>query len=284
VRLTVSDGGANDADGQVNGTVLDPGGVAALQSVVVTTNGSGNAGGGGAIDALMLCFGLGVLSLRFRRRWSEARAAAAVVLCVALLVAASAPAFAQGSATGWYAGVRFGRAYGSVSEGDLNSRLSAAGYDVLARYDDRVRTAWSVRAGYWFLPYAGVQAAYTDLGDVGATISGTVPDVEAFLSEVAKLHPRSATGGEFALVARYPLMAKLALTGKAGLLLWNSSYRIAASDGGDARVTDSGTGAVVGAAFEYSPGEHWGFALDWTRYRVQSETIPLLGVCADYRW
>jgi 6-phosphogluconolactonase (cycloisomerase 2 family) len=72
VRLTISDGGANDADGQANGSVVDPGGVAALRTVVVTPAGSGKRrGGGGAMDPVTLLFGFGMLVGIFRMRRSR---------------------------------------------------------------------------------------------------------------------------------------------------------------------------------------------------------------------
>ncbi len=58
VRLTIEDGGANDADGQANGVIRDPGGVTqgtAQQAAPVNTGGAnGNNGGGGALSWLQL--------------------------------------------------------------------------------------------------------------------------------------------------------------------------------------------------------------------------------------
>ena len=67
VRLTLVDGGANDADGTINGTVADPGGIATLTPAVVIS--------GGAVGALsslglllLLLLSLVALPARTRRR------------------------------------------------------------------------------------------------------------------------------------------------------------------------------------------------------------------------
>ena len=67
VRLTLVDGGANDADGTINGTVADPGGIATLTPAVIIS--------GGAVGALsslglllLLLLSLVALPARTRRR------------------------------------------------------------------------------------------------------------------------------------------------------------------------------------------------------------------------
>lgn len=71
LQVTISDGGPNDADGLVNGTVVDPGGVAVLASITSSVNDPeiGTSGGGGAIGWWTLAGLLGCVgALRFRRR------------------------------------------------------------------------------------------------------------------------------------------------------------------------------------------------------------------------
>jgi OOP family OmpA-OmpF porin len=205
-----------------------------------------------------------------------------------LFVALSPAASAQEAQPRWYVGAEFGQAHGEASESDLSSALAAAGYDVTAQYDDRTRKAWGVHAGYWVLPYVGVRAAYENLGDVSTTIRGTVADVDQLLAELARVHPRAATGGELAVVGRYPVLAslvpRLAVTGKAGVWLWDSKYTFTDSSGTTARANDDGTDLVLGAGVEYSPAERWALNLDWTRYRLDSETIQSLGVGVSFRF
>src|SRR5262249_47078854 len=115
VRLTLSDGGPNDGDGQTNGVVLDPGGVGAMSTVVVTTSGKG---GGGAFDWLTLL--VGAMWLLFRRGAQIMRRA----MFAGLALAAGAAAQADDR---WYVGIEAGPADGEVSESDVNARLADAG-------------------------------------------------------------------------------------------------------------------------------------------------------------
>ena len=59
VLLAIVDGGANDADGLANGTVVDPSGVAETESVDNRTSGTGGAGALGLLSLLAL-FGIGL--------------------------------------------------------------------------------------------------------------------------------------------------------------------------------------------------------------------------------
>jgi hypothetical protein len=70
VQLTIEDGGANDADGQVNASVEDPGGVGVASSSS-TTNNTGSGGSGGA--SWLMIFGLAVLALWRRLYWRPRR-------------------------------------------------------------------------------------------------------------------------------------------------------------------------------------------------------------------
>ncbi|KZY35269.1 hypothetical protein A3729_17675 [Oleiphilus sp. HI0043] len=68
--MLIEDGGANDADGQANGTVLDPGGVASLVSEPVTepTTSKGGSGGGSVFWMLWLVALLGLKRITLRER------------------------------------------------------------------------------------------------------------------------------------------------------------------------------------------------------------------------
>ncbi|WP_197479501.1 carboxypeptidase regulatory-like domain-containing protein, partial [Oleiphilus sp. HI0132] len=70
LMMLIEDGGANDADGQANGTVLDPGGVASLVSEPVTepTTSKGGSGGGSVFWMLWLVALLGLKRITLRER------------------------------------------------------------------------------------------------------------------------------------------------------------------------------------------------------------------------
>ncbi len=67
VQLQIADGGPNDADGEVNGFVVDPGGVGTASRVDFKTSGGGKRGGGGSAGLGLLAL-LGLTGLVLRRR------------------------------------------------------------------------------------------------------------------------------------------------------------------------------------------------------------------------
>ena len=71
LRVTLQDGGANDADGVVNGRIVDPLGVGAMQTNGGGSTGGGTAssgGGGGSFGWTQLLLSLTVLGVALRRR------------------------------------------------------------------------------------------------------------------------------------------------------------------------------------------------------------------------
>jgi hypothetical protein len=66
IRLTIQDGGANDADGKINGTIEDPAAVTSLQPV--TSGGTNASGGGGALPWQLLVMLLIIGGLKYRYR------------------------------------------------------------------------------------------------------------------------------------------------------------------------------------------------------------------------
>ena len=272
VRLTLSDGGPNDGDGQGNGVVVDPGGVGSLATVVVTTSGKG---GGGLFDPLLLLFGSALLLFR---RVTRPRGAAI------LLVGACAAAATASAQSPWYGGLQLGPARGDIRESDVNARLQAAGYDVVATFADLDRSAWRAYAGYQLSPHLGVEAGYTDLGEVRTRLEGDVLDIEEFLRSANQLQPHSAHGFELSLHARYPLTKRIFIAGNAGALRWNSRYRASNQDGESDRLKDEGTSAFLGLGVELALNR--GFSLDagWTRYRIDGETIGFTRFGVSYRF
>jgi outer membrane protein W len=269
VRLTISDGGSNDADKGVNGSISNFGGVAAMNEVTVTATGRGR--GGGAIDTLFLVFGLGVLALRR-------------VSCkkLALLAACVLPAMASaGEGSGWYVGGQWGTARSDASEADMNRKLAEQGHDVTVDFEDTSRSAWKLLGGYQFSPYLGMQLGYTNLGEVDSRLSGNIIDVDQLLADVTRMHPRSADGIEAALTGRFPFGQRFAALGRVGLLRWESTYRAFNSQGEEfSRFEDSGTGLVLSAGVAWQLTSQWELSADFSRYDVDGEKIVVVAIGA----
>lgn len=273
VRLTISDGGSNDADKGINGSISNLGGVAAMNEVTVTATGAGRRGG--AIDVLFLVFGFGLLALRQLSRRK-----------LAVLAACVLPALASaGEGSGWYAGGQWGTARSSASEGDMNRKLDELGYDVTVDFEHTSRSAWKLFGGYRFSPYVGLQLGYTNLGEVDSRLSGNIIDVNQLLADVTLTHPHSADGIEGALTGRFPFGPRFAAIGRVGLLRWDSTYRAYNSEGEEfARFENSGTDLVVSAGFSWKVASRWDLSADFSRYDVDGEKIGLLAIGAVWNF
>jgi len=276
VRLTIRDGGPNDADGQANGSVVDPGGVGVLPDVVVNGNVRGKSGGG-SFD-LWLLLGLAVLACaRYFKR-------PAGWLALAALGATSTSAVADESAGYWYGGAQFGQADSDVSSGELTRRLQASGYDVTARLSDTSRTAWRVHGGYQFSKYLGVEAGYVDLGDVKSTFSGDISDLEGLLSTANKLHPASAEGFDLSVVGRYAFGERFSVQARVGALRWDTRTSTLSEGGQTIRRNDDGIDAVIGLGAAMNFGRNWVLGVDATRYEVSGDDINFIAAGLSYRW
>lgn len=274
VRLTIRDGGANDSDGQENGSVSDPGGVGALSNVVVT--GESQGGGGGAFD-LWIGFAALLLSLVRAVRSSGARA-----MFVALL-AMSSGAMAD-DASHWYGGAQVGQALGDVSASDLTTRLQQQGYAVTATVDDSSPAAWRVYAGYQWLAHLAVEAGYVDLGAVKTSFSGAIGDPLQFLADANDLHPGSAAGFDLSLVARYDLGTRFSVQAHAGAFRWDSRVDTRIAGGAALRRDDSGMDAMLGIGCDLNLSRNWSLGATGTRYGIRGDHIEFVGAGLIYRW
>ncbi len=134
------------------------------------------------------------------------------IFCLTLLLLlASAPALAV--KPGFYLGASVGGATTEVTEGN-------------AKFDEG-DTAWKLFAGYHFLQFFAVEAAYRDLGSPSDTIMGS--DVKV-----------SPTGFDVAGLAGVPL-GPVYLFGKLGVVWWDADITV-----DDIKVSDDGTDVEVG--------------------------------------
>ena len=200
VRLTIKDGGVNDTDGAVNGSISDPGGVGVLSNVQVTGSSSGG-GGGGSFDVLLLLGATFLLMLKTMQRRHVA-----TMLATLGIVATQARADDTNS---WYVGGQFGSARSDVSAGAIDAALRNQGYAVAADVSNKSRDAWRFYGGYELTKWLAVEGGYSDLGEVTVDFSGPIADVEQFLIDANALQPPSAEGFDLTAVARLPLGSQI---------------------------------------------------------------------------
>jgi hypothetical protein len=269
VRLTIEDGGPNDIDGERNGAVSDPGGVAATSSVVVTSK----SGGGGSFDLVFVV--LGAL-LWFVRRNPRALFAFAL-----LPLAGIASAHERSS---WYVAADLFQARSGTSDAALNAALQQPGGNITTTIAGEHRTAWRVRGGYELGNGLALEIGYTDLGDVRTTIAGTVVDIEELLATANAAHPHSAQGIEASAVGRYALNEIASLHARVGVWHWESD-NMARSLGGEFNARDRvGTDVLYGLGAQVSVYKQWSVDLDWACYQVDRERIKTFGAGVTWRF
>jgi hypothetical protein len=149
----------------------------------------------------------------FNHRWEALNMAKTrSIICLTLVfLLATAPAMAVES--GFYIGGSLGGATTEVTEGG----------DTFDEGD----TAWKLFAGYHFLQFFAVEAAYRDLGSPDDTIQGS--DVKV-----------SPTALDAAGLAGIPL-GPVYLFGKLGVVWWDADVTV-----DDVKVSDDGTDYEVG--------------------------------------
>lgn len=98
------------------------------------------------------------------------------------------------------------------------------------------------------------------------------------------MHPRSPAGVETSLIARLPLSAKVALTARVGGWYWDSEQVLKSGSGQSSRVDAHDADFIHGLGALFDLSDRWSLHADWTRYRVESERIDVMGAGARYRF
>ena len=274
VRITILDGGANDGDGAVNGSVSDPGGIGSLSQVVVTATSKGG-GGGGAMDPLLMLAAALLLSMGLLRQ----RRTAALVLGTLAVTQVNAAEIAS-----TYVGSQWGVARSNASAADLDAALQSQGFDVAITLSDRSRSAWRAYAGRQLLEHFAVEAGYVDLGEISATFSGTVADIDALLRSANALQPPSAEGVDVAAVFSCAPTSRLELQARAGVFFWDADFITRNGDVTTVRRKEDGMDGLLGVGAELRLVGQLSARADAVWYGVGSDHIDLMSIGLTYRW
>jgi hypothetical protein len=229
-------------------------------------------GGGGATEWWVLL--LGVIAVYRQRLLS---------LSALLLMVGPAQAAEEGQ---WYVGGAFNQVQGSQSASDVAAGLERHGFTAdSVDVGDLDRTGFRLFAGYRLTPNWVVEAGFTDLGDVKAESSATVPvgEAEAYARALLESLPASASGIEASVSYRYPLSNGFALAARAGVWRWENDQRAVFGDQ-QLNASPSGTDLLFGVGFEWRPTPQWDVGLEASRYRVDSEDLTLLGANVKFNW
>ncbi len=197
----------------------------------------------------------------------------------ALSVKALCAAMLFGSATvsaEWVVGGGIGIADSAATVSSLNDELAATGFNATVTTSDDKRDTLQFFADYRSESW-GARLAYVNLGNINATINGTVLDVNAFVDAVSGIHPLSARGWEMDAMYRLPLGEGATLLARAGLYRWRSEYDI--GNGTINRtVSSNGTDTTYGLTIEVPLGlEFRGYA-EWSRYLIVDDSVDVFGM------
>lgn len=274
LRLTLSDGTGEDSDNVMVSAKAGTGG-----DVV-------GAGGGGFgwLELWLLLAWLGIAgALRGRRRFGQLP----VALMLAFLLSGGGlfPRPAQADDGSWYMGVSVGASKSAADAAELDANLAALGYSTTSTLDD-TDIGWKLFGGYQWNPNLAVEAALVDLGQVTSRISGNFGDLDAFVADVARVHPYSARGISASIVGELPVAQRFRLFGKVGLFFWDADIDARFEVGGQPISFDSkqGVDPVFGAGVKYHINKKMALRVEWERYEIDRDSVQLLSAGVEYRF
>ena len=269
VRLTLEDGGPNDADAEADAVIRDPGTLAVASSAPGERSiGSKNLKSGGGSFGVWCIAVLALLALLRRQR-------AVAVPLLALLTAGTASA-----ENAWYddvyVGGQIGWAHTDISSAELNARMSAQGIPGSASISDE-RSSWRAIVGYRLTDIVALEAGYTDLGSIDTRFTD-LPD-SVTVRDLRGVRPGTGHGAEMTVVGGHDFTSHLRGQARAGALRWRSRHAL--GNGGSERST--GTDLTYGVALVWRFNALWSGQMSWDRYEIERDATQVIGVGVLYR-
>ena len=280
VQLSLTDGGPNDADGEANGIIKDPGGI----SVGSDSNGSGDftTGGGGATGSLALVL-LGLLAIVVRAdTWRRINSRCfGIAILAACCLGRPAPAEAGELITAYdpvYFLVDAGYASTTIDNAEMDARFAAAGQvaDTLAVEGDRV--AWSAGVGYRATDRFSFEVSYLDLGDVELEFQ-----TESVGSEVASIHPESGHGAAISLIYRHPVTQRFGASARAGLFIWEGDFATYQNETWISESRGRNNNAIYGLGIDYIISPEWSIDAQIQRFDFDLDPTHAVFIGIQFR-
>lgn len=150
---------------------------------------------------------------------------------------------------GFYAG-------GSLGQAKFKDACTDTDVGFVGSCDDK-DTAWKIFGGYQFNRNFGVEAGYTDLGEVTGT--GTFLGLPASFKAKAK-------GFELLGVGTFPINEQFAVYGKAGVFRWDLDTSATAGGFSEA-ASEKGTDLTFGFGLKYNFTKNLAARVEWQRYK-----------------
>jgi hypothetical protein len=287
IQVTMNDGGPNDADGEANGVIRDPGGVSAVDESRYKTAGGAGSVGLGALGFLLLGVVGGLCNRRDQRKrrglpkYRGAAASLAIAGALALMVNPS-PVNAQELITGLdplYVSGSLGYATTGADAGSTDQRFADNGFSANTLSIDGERLSWSLGLGYRATARVALEAHYVNLGDVNLRFETMTPG-----SDIGELHPESGHGVTFAGVYRHPLTQRIGASARLGAFVWEGDYETYQNG---ALVTESrgrSTDAFYALGLDYILSPEWSVSVEGRRFEFPNDPTNVLSIGLQLRF
>ena len=256
VQISIEDGGPNDADGQINGRIVDPGGITTQRTHVHTR-------AAGAMPALLLGL-LAILALFTRG------------------IAHSAPPSATPgfNSERLYLSVSAGVAHSAVRRSHLQQQLNRYNDDVMVTSTDATHSAGSIGLGYRFNDGLSIELSYTDIGQVDVGLSS-----RAAINHLNDVHPQGGAGVAFSGLYDHALSQYSFVRARMGVFHWQADYRTVIAPGDQTgtqhqRASDWFWG--VGAGYHLSPA--LSLTTEFQRYEFDQQARHYVALGFEWRF
>ena len=262
VQLTIQDGGPNDADGETNGAVSDPGGVGTKSNIDVSSS-----GGSLSIWGLMLML-LPVIR-KMNKKWL-------------LLAAIGASSQAQALEPGQYElGFNLGYVHSDTSKSDLNQQLTDSGINGVILDEEASRMGFGLNLGYPVTEEFMLELGYKNLGSVDTHLRGLAGDVATFLADVEEVHPQSGHGFTFGTAYHFSLKQDWTAVVHTGGFFWVAHFDLEGPT--DTRsFSDSGMDIYMGAGLERALASGTRVGLNLQRFWLSGEGVDTLNLSVRF--
>jgi OOP family OmpA-OmpF porin len=184
--------------------------------------------------------------------------------------------------SGFYLGASAGLASADVTASDVDGDLEGLGYTTDTDLD-RADLGWKVFAGYRFEWPVALELAWTDLGEVESTIDASPPDVQAFVDDVARIHPFSGEGVSLALEVLPLDTERVSLGIKGGGWYWMADLDVKAASGERIGIDEDGFDPLVGAVLHVRLTSELSLRAEWERFFLPENDVDLFSLGLQYR-
>ena len=286
VQLTIEDGGPNDADNAVNGSVEDPGGVGIdLRSPNSVTS---NSSGSGAVGWWLMVLSAGLLVHGLRRknyRHSHGRGTALMIwpalLCAGLLIN-SLPVAAdwQTIKANSYVNLSVYNAENNQSAEDFLQGFENTEIEITLTDYETNRTAYQFAFGYQYHPALAVEVGYLDLGDNDVNFDSLALSDEELADIVEENYPISGNGLTVVNQFGYNVNSNIQILTGLGFFVWQGDIDASLND--IDRDLDGGVDPIINVTAQYTLKNKVAFQLHAKRIIFDQQNVTLFGLGVNY--